>query len=69
MPPTRRHLARTSITAFLLGGGLFALLGVFMNFKIGDPALSNPGPTTMLAVIGGTVAGLVAPMARRPRRR
>jgi len=65
----RRRLARASIIGFVLGGGLFALLGVFMNWKIGDPALSNAGPTTVLGVIGGTVAGLVAPMFSRWRRR
>ena len=57
--------ARASIIGILAGGGLFALLGVFMNWQIGDPALSNPGPTAVLAVIGGPGAGLVAPRLRR----
>lgn len=60
-----RWPARASIIGIFAGGGLFALLGVFMNWQIGDPALSNPGPTAVLAVIGGTVAGLVAPMLSR----
>lgn len=47
------------------GGVLFALLGLYMNTAIGDPLLSNPGPVAMLAVIGGTVGGLVAPLFTR----
>jgi hypothetical protein len=62
-----RRLARTSLIGFLAGGLLFGALGVYMNLAIGDPALSNPGPTLVLAVIGGTVAGLIAPMIRRGR--
>ncbi|MDH3735046.1 MAG: hypothetical protein OEU54_16070 [Gemmatimonadota bacterium] len=60
---------RASLLGFTVGGGLFALLGMYMNWQIGDPALSNPGPTLVLAVIGGTVAGLIAPMFRHRKRR
>lgn len=54
-------------TVWAAGGGalLFALLGLYMNTAIGDPFLSNPGPVAMLAVIGGTVGGLVAPLFTR----
>ena len=65
----KRSLGRASLRGFLLGGGVFALLGVYMNRQIGDPAFSNPGPTLVLAIIGATVAGLVGPMFRRRRRR
>jgi hypothetical protein len=64
----KRSLGWASLRGFLLGGGIFALLGIYMNWQIGDPALSNPGPTLVLAIIGGTVAGLVGPMFRRGRR-
>ncbi|MDX1396081.1 MAG: hypothetical protein R3195_16985 [Gemmatimonadota bacterium] len=65
----KKRLGRASLAGFLLGGSVFALLGVYMNWQIGDPAFSNPGPTLVLATIGGTVAGLVGPMFRRRRRR
>lgn len=62
-----RRLARMSLIGFVAGGALFGALGVYMNASIGDPALSNPGPTLVLVVIGGTVAALIAPMIRRHR--
>ena len=65
----KKSLARVSLRGFAIGGALFALLGAYMNWQIGDPAFANPGPTLVLAVIGGTVAGLVAPMFRNRRRR
>lgn len=64
-----RRLARTSLIGFLTGGAVFGALAVFMNLKIGVSALDNPGPTLVLVLIGGTVAGLVAPMFARARRR
>jgi hypothetical protein len=65
----KRSLGRASLRGFLLGGSVFGLLGMYMNWQIGDPALSNPGPTLVLALIGATVAGLVGPMFRRRHRR
>lgn len=62
-----RRLARTSLIGFIAGGLLFGALGVYMNASIGAPAISNLGPTLVLVVIGGTVAGLIAPMIRRHR--
>ena len=62
-----RSLARTSLVGFVAGGLVFGALGVYMNVSIGVGALSNPGPTLVLVVIGGTVAGLIAPMIRRRR--
>ncbi len=58
-----------SLAGFLIGGALFGAVGLSLNLRIGDPLFSNPGPVAILAVIGGTVAGLIAPLVRRRRER
>ncbi len=60
-------LVRITLTGFLAGATLFIGLGVYLNAEIGAPALSNFGPMAILAVIGGTIGGLLAPLFRRRR--
>lgn len=57
-------LRRTAI-GFGVGAVAFGLLGMYLNVAIGAPPLSNPGPVSILAVIGGTIGGLVAPLVHR----
>lgn len=40
-------------------------MGLALNREIGQSLWSNLGPVAILAVIGGTVGGLVAPLFRR----
>lgn len=49
------------------GAFLFLLLGLYLNAASGQPLFSNFGPIGILAVIGGTVGGLVAPLTARRR--
>lgn len=58
-------MIRRSLAGFAVGAAVFGGVGLWLNVRIGDPLFSNPGPVAILAVIGGTVAGLVAPMFRR----
>lgn len=60
-----REAARRSLIGFAVGASLFAVMGLALNREIGQPLWSNPGPVAILAVIGGTVGGLVAPLFRR----
>ncbi len=62
-------MIRRTIIGFLVGGAIFAILGMWMNTQMGAPWLSNPGPVGILAIIGGTTTGLVSPMFRRRSRR
>lgn len=62
-------MIRKSLEGFVLGAVVFGAVGLWLNVRIGDPLFSNPGPVAILAVIGGTVAGLVAPLFRRRRER
>lgn len=61
-------MLKRSAIGFAAGALCFALLGMYLNVSIGAPALSNPGPVAILALIGGTIAGLIAPLIRRPGR-
>lgn len=58
---------RRSLVGCAVGALLFIGLGVYLNARIGAGALANPGPVAILAVIGGTVGGLVAPLFARGR--
>lgn len=60
-----REIVRRSAVGAALGAGLFLLLGFYLNSAIGAGWLDHPGPQAVLAVIGGTVGGLVAPLFRR----
>lgn len=60
-----KDTARRSLIGFAIGAGVFAVMGVILNREIGQPLWANPGPVAILAVIGGTVGGLVAPLFRR----
>lgn len=62
-------MIRKTLCGFALGAVAFGAVGLWLNVRIGDPLFSNPGPVAILAVIGGTVAGLVAPMFARRRER
>lgn len=55
---------RRSLVGFAAGALLFVGLGVYLNAQIGAAPLAHPGPVAILAVIGGTVGGLVAPLFR-----
>lgn len=55
-------VART-VAGFLAGGVLFLGLGLYMNVATGFAPTDNLGPLAVLALIGATVGGLVAPMA------
>lgn len=48
-----------------IGALAFTLLGLYLNVANGAPVFSNPGPLTVLAVVGGTIGGLVGPLFRR----
>lgn len=61
-------MIRRSLLGFGAGALLFGVVGLWLNVRIGAPLLSNPGPVAILAVIGGTVAGLIAPLANRGER-
>lgn len=56
---------RRSLVGFAAGALLFVGLGVYLNARIGAGAFAHPGPVAILAVIGGTVGGLVAPLFGR----
>jgi len=56
--------ARRSLAGFAIGAGLFLCLGIYMNREIGAGWLDNPGPLAVVAIIGGTIAGLLAPLFR-----
>lgn len=59
---------RRSLVGFVAGALLFVGLGIYLNRQIGAGVLAHSGPVAILAVIGGTVGGLVAPLfRRRPR--
>lgn len=62
-------MIRRTMIGFVVGGSVFALLGMWMNTQMGAPWLSNPGPVGILAIIGGTTSGLVSPLFRRRKRR
>lgn len=61
-PPRTSPVGRT-LTGFVAGGALFLGLGLYMNVATGFAPTDNPGPLAILALIGATVGGLVAPMA------
>ena len=65
----RRPLIRPTAVGFAVGAIVFAVLGMWMNSQMGAPWFSNPGPIGILAIIGGTTAGLVSPMFFRRRKR
>lgn len=54
-------LGRT-LAGFVVGGALFLALGLYLNVATGFGPTDNPGPVGVLALIGATVGGLVAPM-------
>lgn len=54
-------LGRT-VAGFAIGGALFLALGLYLNVATGVGPADNPGPVAVLALIGATVGGLVAPM-------
>lgn len=56
-PPLGRTVAGVAI-----GGSLFLGLGLYLNVVTGFGPIDNPGPVAILALIGATVGGLVAPM-------
>lgn len=60
--PRKTPVART-LAGFLAGGVLFLGLGLYMNVATGFAPTDNLGPLAVLALIGATVGGLVAPMA------
>lgn len=62
-------MIRRTMIGFVVGGSVFALLGMWMNTQMGAPWLSNPGPVGILAIIGGTTSGLVSPLFHRRKRR
>ncbi|MCG8467595.1 MAG: hypothetical protein MJB57_05205 [Gemmatimonadetes bacterium] len=63
-------MLRPTAIGFAVGATVFAVLGMWMNSQMGAPWFSNPGPVGILAIIGGTTAGLVSPMfSKRARRR
>lgn len=62
-------LLRPTAAGFAFGAIVFAVLGMWMNSQMGAPWFSNPGPIGILAVIGGTTAGLVSPMFFGRRKR
>ncbi len=59
-------IRRTAI-GFAIGATIFGSLGVMLNREIGAPPFANLGPLAILALIGGTTAGLISPMFRRRR--
>lgn len=54
-------LGRT-LAGFAIGGALFLALGLYLNVATGFGPADNAGPVAVLALIGATVGGLVAPM-------
>lgn len=54
---------RRTVAGFVAGGVLFLGLGLYMNVAGGFAPTDNVGPLAILALIGATVGGLVAPMA------
>lgn len=54
-------LGRT-LAGFAIGGALFLALGLYLNVATGFGPADNMGPVAVLALIGATVGGLVAPM-------
>lgn len=61
----RPGLARRTALGAATGAAAFLGLGLYLNAATGAAVLSNFGPLTMLAVIGATVGGLVAPLFGR----
>ena len=59
--PERPRLGPT-LVGLVLGGTLFLGLGLYLNLATGFSATDNPGPVAVLALIGATVGGLVAPL-------
>lgn len=57
-----RARVRHTLVGLSTGGGLFLLLGVYLNHVTGFAPLDHPGPLAMLALIGATVGGLVGPL-------
>lgn len=53
---------RKSLIGGVAGGALFALLALYLNLSIGAGVFAHPGPVAVMAVIGGTVGALVAPL-------
>lgn len=68
---TRRRWApmRRTLAGFVGGGGLFLVLGLYLNVATGFGPTDNLGPLLVLALIGATVGGLIAPMAASLLRR
>lgn len=60
-PSGETPLGRT-LVGFAVGGALFLALGLYLNVATGFGPADNPGPVAVLALIGATVGGLVAPM-------
>lgn len=48
-----------------IGGGLFALVGFYLNVSSGMGLFANPGPLGVFTLIGATAGGLVGPLLRR----
>lgn len=58
----RRAQLRATAVGAALGALAFALLGLYLNRAVGAALFSNAGPVAILALIGATVGGLVAPL-------
>lgn len=54
---------RRSLVGLAVGGLLFLGLGLYLDFATGLSPREHLGPLLMLAVVGATVGGLVAPLA------
>lgn len=61
----RRRLFRSTAVGAGIGAATFLALGLYLNAANGAPILSNPGPVSFLAVVGGTIGGLVGPLFGR----
>lgn len=64
-----RRAVWASLVGVAGGGGGFFLLGLYLNTATGFSALDHPGPLAVLAVVGATIGGLVAPLVATFRRR
>lgn len=62
----REGLLRNTALGVGIGAAAFTALGLYLNVANGAHLFSHPGPLTVLAVVGGTIGGLVGPLFRKP---
>lgn len=65
----RKGILRSTAIGAAVGAGAFLALGIYLNATTGMGPLTNFGPLAILAVVGATIGGLVAPLVSSRGRR